>query len=173
MICAVKHDSGYHYLDATVKYNTPWEIPLWIQGSAVMIEDGDDFVIHRIPELEYSTNVYYKKSNLYLKDDTIVASEVRWLTGAQRYQMQQFLNDIPSGDLDKVTDFLIKLDNNNTEVVSKELTPIDRITDTFSISATTKTWNSAFESSGLVFLPLEYLQYMPYESIDTTRKINL
>ena len=52
MICVVRTDTGFIYLDATNKYQTLGEVDERLQGKMALIEDGkDSFIIQKLHEI--------------------------------------------------------------------------------------------------------------------------
>ena len=79
MICAVKYEGDFLFLDATEEFNELGEYAERIQGRQVMIEDGDNFISKTIPVANYSDNTKLLRRKLSLKDEK--------LSGMSSYQM--------------------------------------------------------------------------------------
>ncbi len=71
MICAVMTDTGAVFLDPTEKKSALGDIAQRIQERVALIEDGDKFILKKIPSLPVSYNGNYKKFDLEL-DEAIV-----------------------------------------------------------------------------------------------------
>jgi transglutaminase-like putative cysteine protease len=64
MICAVKLNGKFIFLDATEKYIGIGEYAERIEGRQVLIEDGDNYILETIPKASYTQNAITKKSIL-------------------------------------------------------------------------------------------------------------
>ena len=93
MICAVKYDGDFLFLDATEEFNELGEYAERIQGRQVMIEDGENFISKTIPVAQYSDNTKLLRRKFSLQNEK--------LSGTSSFQMNG----------DSKADFLYKINN--------------------------------------------------------------
>ena len=76
MICALFKNGKKYFLDGTEKYNSFGEYAQRIQGKEVLIEDGDKFILDKIPVQNATTNT--EKSNIsYIIDNETLKGKVK------------------------------------------------------------------------------------------------
>ena len=76
MICALFKNEKKYFLDGTEKYNSFGEYAQRIQGKEVLIEDGDKFILDKIPVQNATTNT--EKSNIsYIIDNETLKGKVK------------------------------------------------------------------------------------------------
>jgi hypothetical protein len=71
MICTLIHQNKKYYLDSTIKYGSLGENSENIMGKEVMIEDGEQFIIEKIPVEISSHNQSIETINMTLENETI------------------------------------------------------------------------------------------------------
>lgn len=71
MICAVKYNNKWWYLDATEKYMQPGIYAERIAGRQVMIEDGDNCLLENIPVVTPEQNIRLFKETLTITGNNV------------------------------------------------------------------------------------------------------
>lgn len=91
MICALKIDGKFQFLDATETWVAYGDCAARIQGRSVMIEDGEDYLIETIKEQAASANRREDKMLIQLVDGQLVGAVKSKSFGEEkRYLMQQY-----------------------------------------------------------------------------------
>ena len=110
MICAVVKDDKITFLDATEKYNPFGEYAHRIQGKEALIENGDEFIIKKVPEMNINSNKETTIYNFTLKGDDLVGNSVKKYSGERRTSFLHYINNTKN---DKKDEVLKKYLNNN------------------------------------------------------------
>lgn len=95
MICAVKHQGKFIFLDATSN-NLPFGMPSgFIQGKEALIglEDCDHYAIELVPEVEPSKNITYDSCYLKISGKSLTGSGRATLTGYKRVNFIDRMSD--------------------------------------------------------------------------------
>ena len=71
MICALLKDGKKYFLDGTEKYNSFGEYAQRIQGKEVLIEDGDKFILDKIPAQKAASNIEKSTINYVIENETL------------------------------------------------------------------------------------------------------
>src|SRR6201999_2976434 len=66
MICALNYKGRFYFLDATESYIGFGQYAQRIQGRQVLIEDGDNFLLQRIPVVDGAQNEVLYKHDLHI-----------------------------------------------------------------------------------------------------------
>ncbi|ULQ55167.1 transglutaminase domain-containing protein [Flavihumibacter rivuli] len=86
MICAVKHNGKFVFLDATETYIGLEQYAERIQGRQVLIENGDQYILERIPVMTYAQNTEWEKRILKIEGEDIAgAVEQTWNGESKEY----------------------------------------------------------------------------------------
>jgi hypothetical protein len=90
MICAVNHGGKRYFLDATETYIGFDQYAERIQGRQVLIENGEHFILDRIPSSNYKQNLQYEKRELQITGaDLSGRIEQRWAGESKEYLLTQ------------------------------------------------------------------------------------
>lgn len=92
MICTVVLDDKKYYLDATEEFNEFGSYAERIQGQQVLIENGDNFILERIPLADYQNNTRFFKQELTLEDKNLVGKGVYTFKGESKANFIYDLN---------------------------------------------------------------------------------
>jgi hypothetical protein len=71
MICALLHKGKKYFLDGTEKYNSFGEYAQRIQGKEVLIEDGDNYILDKIPIQKADSNLEKSIINYTIENETL------------------------------------------------------------------------------------------------------
>jgi len=126
MICTVMLNGENIFLDATEKYSDFKTYAHRIQGKQVMIEDGDNFIIETIPEIENTKNLEETYHILNIENEsTLVGSGNLNFTGNRKSRMVYMLSNRPSKDWDSAVRSYIGNGDKNINLVLNEETNLD------------------------------------------------
>lgn len=98
MICALLYKGKKYFLDGTEKFNSFGEYAERIQNKDVMIEDGDKYLIEKIPTATCDANKELFKANLSIENEHLVGNCNHNYIGESR---AQFLNIYNSFETNK------------------------------------------------------------------------
>lgn len=113
MICTLFFKGKHYFLDGTEKYNSFGEYAERIQNKEVMIEEGDKFLIEKVPVSTCDANKELFNSNLRIEDQKLVGNCSKSCIGESRAQFlyiyNSFENDKKKENLER---YLSKNDKN-------------------------------------------------------------
>lgn len=98
MIAAVKRDTGFLFLDGTENYCPLNQYAFRIQGREVLIEDGDSFVLKKLPEYNPEYNLTAGKVNMNIEGNLLKASVEKTFHGEGRLDFVRSINDLKLQD---------------------------------------------------------------------------
>jgi len=97
MICTLFKDGEKIFLDGTEKFNSYGEYAERIQGKQVLIEDGDNFILEKVPVAQSKSNKQTYIFNAKIKDETLVGHVTKTYNGESRasflYRYDTYKND--------------------------------------------------------------------------------
>jgi len=169
MICVVRIDTGFLYLDATNKYQTLGEVDERIQGKMALIEDGkESFIIQKLPETPHSANSINTKSNLTIINDTIFDKVKVFYTGLSKHMLQFYLNDVSGSYEMEAMEQLLKGHDTNMEVYDIHYEVSQLSEERFDLNFKVKKWNKIIRMDELLFIPIDDGR-ATFKTIDTAR----
>lgn len=96
MICTVIVDGEKIFLDPTEKYSDLYNYALRIQGKEVLIENGDQFIVEKIPEFPMNHSQEIININLAIEGDQIKGKGKTKFTGNKKSEMYYYLANTPT-----------------------------------------------------------------------------
>ncbi len=93
MICTLFHKGKKYFLDGTEKFNSFGEYSERIQNKEVMIEDGDKFIIDKVPVANANFNREIYKANFVIENEKLKGICNRTAFGEARADFLQRLNN--------------------------------------------------------------------------------
>ena len=101
MICALKYEGTYHFLDPTVQFMPFGEIGYSVQGKMGMVEDGDTYQLIRTPSFPPSHNREQLVTNYVLDRGRLVGQSALSFRGESRYEMAYAIQYTDKADVDR------------------------------------------------------------------------
>lgn len=157
MICTLFHKGKKYFLDGTEKYNSFGEYAERIQNKEVMIEDGDKFIIDKIPMGTSEANKEVFKANLTLENEKLKGSCSKSYLGESRSQFLYIYNSFKSDKKEEnLENYLSKNDKNAhvTNIKTSDLKNRDaKLTIDYNVEVENKV--SSFDNE--MYIDLEYM----------------
>ncbi len=157
MICALFFKGKKYFLDGTEKYNSFGEYAERIQNKEVMIEDGDKFIIDKIPLGTSDSNKESFKANLTIENEKLKGTCSKNYLGESRAQLLYVYNTFKSDKKDETLEnYLAKSDKNIlvTNIKTSDLKNRDiKLTIDYNVEVENKV--SSFDND--MYIDLEYM----------------
>ena len=169
MICAVKTDTGFVYLDATDKYSILGETIEYLQGQIVAIENGENTILDTIPLKPYSSNQIFSTADVIQDSGLLKIKRNVNYKGSNRKEIQGLVTEVFGSEKDKFIKMIFKATNSKLQIDSVSI--IDK-RNSYNIYLEMIGKNMIFSQAGKLFLPLDYEYGPKLKAIDTTRKIH-
>ncbi len=113
MICAVKLDDTWEYLDATETFIGLGDYAERIQGRQVMIENGEQYILENVPELDYTRNLLSRKIKMSIVDKSLKGNETFSLNGERKTSFLRQFSALKTNKQDEaLSNYLSKHDKN-------------------------------------------------------------
>ena len=102
MICAVFHEGKIYYLDATAKYLGLEQYAEQIQGRQVLIENGDEFILERIPSATHLQNLHTETYQTEIEGNMLKGHAKTNFSGESKEYFLSILHSIKKGKREDV-----------------------------------------------------------------------
>ncbi|MEL7005094.1 MAG: transglutaminase domain-containing protein [Bacteroidota bacterium] len=170
MICAVKLNDQFLFLDATEKHHSIKEYAERLQGKQVLIEDGDSFIIEQIPEEPMgkylnTTNVSYS-----FNDESLNAEVVENIQGEYKRGLINIFEAVPNQKLNLFYKS-IAAGNLETDDVNMLNEPALKRDSTLELHYNLNMKNHLNKFGNEVYLDLDYKKDLKNSEIEEDRKV--
>lgn len=107
MICTVILDGQHYFLDPTESYNAFGEYAERIQGREAMIEDGEKFIIKKVPVSQKDVNTKITNLKVNIDGEKLVGTGSEIFKGESRTSIQYRLNQIENDRREDAIEYYI------------------------------------------------------------------
>jgi hypothetical protein len=125
MICALFYKGDIYYLDATETYIGYREYAGRIQGRQVLIEDGDKFILNKIPNVPLSQNTTTETDKLSIQGSSLVGNVSHIWKGEDKEDVLAGINGIKNEDEDKAMQDYLSGGNSDYNISNMVLSSIN------------------------------------------------
>lgn len=158
MICTLFKDGKKYFLDGTEKYNSFGEYAERIQGKEVMIEDGDKFIIEKVPVAQASANKEIYNATFKVDNETLTGKVSGSMKGESRASFLYGYNNTKNDKKENALQYYISRGDKNfsvSNIVTSDLTNRDKIL-TIEYNAGVKNRISSFDNE--LYIDLDYME---------------
>ena len=158
MICTLFKDGKKYFLDGTEKYNSFGEYADRIQGKEVMIEDGDKYIIAKIPVAPASANKETYNVNFTIDGDDLKGNVKGELHGESRASFLYGYNSITNDRKENALQYYLSKGDKNfaiSNINTSSLTDRDIIL-TLEYDVVLKNKVSSFDNE--MYIDLDYME---------------
>ena len=133
MICTLIKDGQHIFLDGTEKFNSYGEYAERIQDKQVMIENGADFILDRIPSSTANTNIETYTFSAEINDNTLTGKAHRTYAGESRASFLYYYNNLKSDKKEAALSYYLNNGDKNLSVSEIETSDLENRDHTLSI----------------------------------------
>lgn len=167
MICTLFFKGKKYFIDGTEKYNSFGEYAERIQNKEVMIENGNDFIIDKIPSSTSESNKEIFKSKLSIDGDKLIGSCYKEFIGESRTQFLDTYHSFENNEKGETLEKYLSKSDKNIEVSAIKTSDLknrdQKLTLDYNVSVANKV--SSFENE--LYIDLEYLnEYKKFDLKD-------
>jgi len=156
MICTLVKDNEKIFLDGTEKFNSFGEYAERIQGKQVLIEDGDNFILEKVPVVPSINNKETYYFNAKIKDDALIGNVTKTYDGESRasflYRYSSFKNDKKEDALN----YFFNNDDKNLSVSNIKTSDLNNRDDMLSVDYSLSQKNTVSSFDNDIYIDLDY-----------------
>ena len=108
MICALHKNDSLHFFDPTVKSLRFGEIPENLQGQTALAEDGENYIVSKIPQ----HSAHYNRDSLYVQysiaGNNLTGKAERWFRGESKHSVSYWMNSMTEAEKRQITTEFLK-----------------------------------------------------------------
>jgi hypothetical protein len=157
MICTLFYKGKKYFLDGTEKFNSYGEYAERIQNKEVMIEDGDKFIIDKVPMATNESNKEIFKANLTIENEKLQGSCSKSYVGESRAQLLYVYNNFKSDKKSETLENYLSKSDKNTHVTNIKTSDLKNRDAKLTIDYTVSVENKVSSFDNEMYVDLEYM----------------
>ena len=167
MICTLFYKGKKYFLDGTEKFNSFGEYAERIQNKEVMIENGDQFLIEKVPSVSSEFNKEMFKANLKIIDGKLQGVCSRSFAGESRAQLLYIINSLKSDKKDDALEGYLSKNDKNIRVQNIKNSDLKNRDQKLTMDYEIAIENRVSDFDNEMYIDLEYMnEYKNFELKD-------
>ena len=157
MICTLFFKGKRYFLDGTEKFNSLGEYAERIQNKEVMIEDGDKFIIDKVPVATNEINKEVFKANLSIENEKLQGNCSKSYLGESRSSFLYIYNTFKSDKKEETLENYLSKNDKNTHVTNVKTSDLKNRDAKLIIDYTANVENKVSNFDNDMYVDLEYM----------------
>lgn len=167
MICTLFYKGKKYFLDGTEKFNSFGEYAERIQNKEVMIENGDQFLIEKVPSVSSEFNKEIFKANLKIVDGKLQGTCSKSFAGESRSQLLYIMNSLKSDKKDEALERYLSKSDKNIKVQNIKSSDLKNRDQKLTMDYEVAVENRVSDFDNDMYIDLEYMnEYKSFELKD-------
>jgi len=162
MICTLIHKGKKYYLDGTEKYNSFGEYAERIQNKEVMIENGEQFIIEKVPATKSEANKEFYKASLTIENEKLKGICERNFLGESRAQFLYTYNSFETNKKEEALEKYLSKNDKNIHVDGIKTTDLKNRDIPLNLNFDIEINNKVSSFDDDIYIDLEYLNDYRY-----------
>jgi len=156
MICTLFYNGKKYFLDGTEKYNSFGEYAERIQGKDVLIENGDDFIVEKVPTSDANANTETLTTNLRIENEALIGKTTSTFTGESRASFLYSYNTIKNNNKEEALQNYLTDGDKNLSISAISTSDLTNRDNKLSISNDIKIDNKVSSFDNVIYIDLDY-----------------
>lgn len=162
MICTLLHNGKKYFLDGTEKFNSFGEYAERIQNKEVMIENGEQFIIEKVPMTKSEANKEFYKATLSIENEKLKGIAERNYLGESRSQFLYIYNSFQSDKKNEALEKYLSKNDKNIDIDKIKTTDLRNRDIPLHIDFDIEINNKVSSFDDDIYIDLEYLNDYKY-----------
>ena len=156
MICTVLMDGEKYFLDPTEKYNPFMEYAERIQGKQALIEDGEDYMLEKVPVMDHKDNEEIIRRQLKIEGDQLVGKGKHIFNGESKTNLLYNIHNLKTDSQQEAINEYLSEGDKNQRIANVMTSDLNNRDQRFSIEYDLKLDNAVSSFGDQVYLDLDY-----------------
>ncbi len=169
MICTLLHNGKSYFLDSTEKYNSFGSYAERIQGRPVLIENGEEYILDKVPVADVAFNKKSTVLELHVVGETLEGTVKKVYKGESKASLLNGYNALKDHNKEEALKYYLTKGDKNCSVNSIETTDLEDRDNTITIAYNIELKNkvSAYEDD--IYVDLEYIKHFKNTDVSERR----
>jgi len=156
MICTLIKDGEKIFLDGTEKFNSFGEYAERIQGKQVLIENGNDYILEKVPVLPSVNNQETYNFSAKINDNALVGNVSRTYNGESGASILHYFNSLKTDNKEKALTNYLDNDDKNLSVSNITTSNFDNRDTLLTIDYVLSQQNAVSSFDNEIYIDLDY-----------------
>lgn len=170
MICTLIKDGKKYFLDGTEKFNSFGEYAERIQGKEVLIEDGNKFIIDKIPVQKSITNSEKIVTNYKIENENLTGSVNKEFIGESRSTFLYQYNNVKNDKKEDALKWFLSGNDKNYNISNIITSDLNNRDQKLNISYESKLANHVSSFDNEMYVDLDYDKEYKYMDLKERKK---
>ncbi|WP_339890033.1 transglutaminase-like domain-containing protein [uncultured Flavobacterium sp.] len=170
MICTLIKDGKKYFLDGTEKFNSFGEYAERIQGKEVLIEDGNKFIIDKVPVQKSITNSEKIITNYKIENENLTGSVNKEFIGESRATFLYQYNNVKNDKKEDALKWFLSGNDKNYNISNIITSDLSNRDQKLNISYETKLANHVSSFDNEMYVDLDYDKEYKYLDLKERKK---
>lgn len=169
MVCTVLLKGKRYILDATEKYNAFGDYAERIQGRPILIENGDKYILDKVPVLGNTRNLVISQQLLKIDKEQLTGRGSLELSGENKQMLLYYLHKTPKTQRENFIKGIISSRNENFEVLASKISNMNNREQPFKINYSLRNAEQVTRFGKELYIDIDYSKEYKSAIIDTKR----
>ncbi|SHI74980.1 transglutaminase-like domain-containing protein [Flavobacterium terrae] len=157
MICTLFYKGKKYFLDGTEKFNSFGQYAERIQNKEVMIEDGDKFIIEKVPMCKPDFNKEIYTANLIIEDEKLKGSVSRKYEGEGAAQFLAIFNSFRKDKKEETLEYYLSKGDKNITVNNIKTSDLKNRDQNLTVDYNLSVSNKVTSFDNEIYIDLEFM----------------
>lgn len=172
MICAVKYKGQFHFLDATETYIGFNQYAERIQGRQVLVEDGDKFILEKIPVRTASQNTDYEKRTIAVTGNNLSGAVSHKLIGESKEWLLTRIHDLKKDKLSTALQSYLSDNNQKYSISQLQTSDLTEQNNALDINYTLNLQDAVAGFGDEIYIDMDYRKDMENATVNMEKRNN-
>lgn len=172
MICTLYYKGKTYFLDPTVDYLLPGELPHTIQGRQALVEDGDKYILERIPELSPEFNNDSLFCEYKIENGKLIGKAKYNYSGESKFKVLSIYHNTPTDKRELMLKYYYEKNNALDKMSNLDVSGVQNNAENVFIHFDIENQSTIQSVNNEIYLGLDMDQDIKELAIDTVKREN-
>ena len=170
MICCLIYKGKKYFLDGTESYLPFEDYAERIQGRQVLIEDGDNYLLEKVPATSFEQNLCQFTENLHISNNSLTGNVVYLYRGESKEQLLSAIHSTKKEKLDALLEKYITNNNKSYTINDIKTSDLNQMDGDLSIKFKMDYAGAVSSFGKELYIDIDYNKFFNQDIIDTLNR---
>lgn len=172
MICTLYYGGKTYFLDPTVDYLLPGELPHTIQGRQALVDNGEKYILEKIPELPPDFNKDSLQCDYKIENGKLIGKAKYNYSGESKFKILSIYNHTPSDKKELMLKAFFDKNDALDKMSNIDVSGLEKNAQTVSIQFDVENQSTIQVVNNDIYVGLDMDKDIQELSIDTVKRQN-
>jgi hypothetical protein len=169
MICTLFHEGKPYFLDSTEKYNSFGTYAERIQGRPVLIENGEEFILDKVPSTDVVLNKKTTVMELHIVDEALEGTMNLEYKGESKASLLNGYHSLKDQNKEEILKYYLSKGDKNCSINAVVTSDLENRDDTINIAYNIELKNKVSAYEDEIYVDLEYIEH--FKNTDVSERM--